>query len=91
MMINMVNPLLEKVRRRVKYSNSNYVARGIEKRRGECTSCGACCKVGRFPCIFLAGNNKCRIYNIRPLSCRVFPVDKADLEKVNGECTYSFP
>ena len=46
------------------------------RRRGGCVDCGACCRLPT-PCIFLGsrddGGSYCRIYSIRPLSCRQYP------------------
>ncbi len=43
-----------------------------ENRKGECKSCGKCCKLPN-PCIFLDETNHCRIYKFRPLNCRKYP------------------
>ena len=47
-----------------------------EQRRGQCTQCGACCKLPNV-CPFLKSNGDghiyCRIYPLRPLNCRKYP------------------
>ena len=74
------------------------VARRIEARRGECARCGACCQL-LHRCLWaiecedgLAG---CRIYEKRPINCRVFPLDRRDLAERDlvmpeRPCGYSF-
>lgn len=58
------------------------VAERIAARRGECGRCGACCQLlHRCPWAIecedgLAG---CRIYEKRPVNCRVFPLGRDDL------------
>ena len=63
-----------------------------KNRTGECKNCGACCRLPE-PCIFLRENNDgttyCRIYKIRPLSCRKYPrTEKEFLTK--GICSFKF-
>ena len=47
-----------------------------ESRRGECLSCGACCKLP-YRCPMLRdrddGSTYCAIYPVRPPSCRKYP------------------
>lgn len=53
----------------------------LERRRGGCTRCGACCKI-LFQCPAYDdsdGNPKCLIYNDRPGVCGLFPLDEKDL------------
>lgn len=67
----------------------------IKNRKGYCTpdKCetldgkkgAACCQLG-YKCPFLA-NTSCKIYNIRPTNCRVFPSTPDDLYKVKN-CGY---
>ena len=46
------------------------------KRKGQCISCGECCKLPNA-CTFLKykddGSSYCKIYSIRPLNCRKYP------------------
>ncbi|MGH9966864.1 MAG: YkgJ family cysteine cluster protein [Pyrinomonadaceae bacterium] len=62
-------------------------------RRGECNRCGACCELV-FKCPFLKknpdGTSLCGIYENRPNSCRLFPIEKRDIEEVRGTCSYYF-
>ena len=65
----------------------------LEKRRGECNRCGACCKI-LFRCPFLGedaeGQYTCRIYEKRFTQCRLYPLHTADLRELEGQCSYSF-
>jgi len=62
-------------------------------RRGECNRCGACCELV-FKCPFLKkmsdGSSMCGIYENRPNSCRLFPIEKRDIQEVRGTCSYYF-
>lgn len=66
----------------------------LKFRHGECLQCGRCCEL-LFKCPFLVKNGqgtKCLIYNIvRPNSCKMFPIDRRDIEEVNFKCGYYFP
>ena len=65
----------------------------LEKRRGDCNRCGACCKI-LFRCPFLGtdaeGQYTCRIYDKRFAQCRLYPLHAADLRELEGQCSYSF-
>ena len=69
----------------------------LSYRRGDCTRCGACCKI-LFKCPAYDdsdGNPKCLIYNDRPGVCSLFPMDPADLKERNivmpeRKCGYWF-
>lgn len=53
----------------------------LERRRGACSRCGACCKL-LFQCPAYDesdGQPKCLIYNDRPGVCGLFPLDEQDL------------
>lgn len=57
------------------------VVEKLDRRRGACTRCGACCKI-LFQCPAYDdadGNPKCLIYNDRPGVCSLFPLDEKDL------------
>ena len=62
-------------------------------RRGECNRCGACCELV-FKCPFLKkqsdGTSLCGIYENRPNSCRLFPIEQRDIQEVRGSCSYYF-
>jgi len=62
-------------------------------RRGECNRCGACCELV-FKCPFLKknadGSSLCGIYENRPNSCRLFPIEQRDIKEVKGTCSYYF-
>jgi len=62
-------------------------------RRGECNRCGACCEI-LFKCPFLKkhrdGTTTCGIYEDRPNQCRLFPIEKRDLQEVRGSCSFYF-
>jgi hypothetical protein len=65
----------------------------LSLRRGECNRCGACCEI-LFKCPFLKkhtdGTTTCGIYEDRPNQCRLFPIEKRDLEEVRGTCSFYF-
>ncbi|MEO8433654.1 MAG: YkgJ family cysteine cluster protein [Pyrinomonadaceae bacterium] len=69
------------------------VIAALALRRGECNRCGACCELV-FKCPFLKkhsdGSSTCGIYENRPNACRLFPIEKRDIEEVRGTCTYYF-
>ena len=63
-----------------------------EKRKGQCISCGACCKLPNV-CAFLKfdsqGKSYCTIYSIRPLNCRKYPRTKSELITADT-CGFTF-
>ncbi len=69
------------------------VAADLELRRGDCNRCGACCEI-LFKCPFLKkhadGSSTCGIYEDRPNQCRLFPINKRDIQEVRGTCSYYF-
>ncbi|HEY0547504.1 MAG TPA: YkgJ family cysteine cluster protein [Pyrinomonadaceae bacterium] len=69
------------------------VIASLSLRRGECNRCGACCEI-LFKCPFLKkhgdGTTTCGIYEDRPNQCRLFPIEKRDLEEVRGTCSFYF-
>ena len=69
------------------------VRESLSLRRGECNRCGACCEI-LFKCPFLKkhtdGTTTCGIYEDRPNQCRLFPIEKRDLEEVRGTCSFFF-
>src|SRR5437660_59919 len=54
---------------------------------------GACCEL-LFKCPFLKkhrdGTTTCGIYENRPNSCRLFPIERRDIQEVRGTCSYYF-
>ena len=72
-------------------------AQMLELRQGECTRCGACCKI-LFQCPFLIEHPEnppgekysCRIYENRFSQCRLYPIASRDLLEVEEECGYTF-
>jgi hypothetical protein len=59
-----------------------------KKRKGECKSCGECCKLPNI-CAFLKykeGKSYCSVYKFRALNCRKYPRTKNELitEKTCG-------
>ena len=87
-----------KVRR---FFRASIYTKGNEKllalRQGECTRCGACCKI-LFRCPFLieqpeneAGNvYSCGIYGRHFNQCRIYPLQAKDLLEVEEPCGYTF-
>lgn len=71
-----------KVRRAVLIAlRKKRVIEKLDRRRGACTRCGACCKI-LFKCPAYDdadGVPKCLIYKDRPGVCGLFPLDEKDL------------
>jgi hypothetical protein len=71
----------------------NEVIEKLALRRGECNRCGACCEI-LFKCPFLKkhldGTTSCGIYEDRPDQCRLFPIERRDLDEVRGQCSFYF-
>ena len=69
------------------------VIEALSLRRGDCNRCGACCEL-LFKCPFLKkqddGTSLCGIYEDRPNQCRMFPINKRDIEEVRGTCSFYF-
>ena len=72
------------------------VERMLERRRGECIRCGACCKLV-FTCPHLEESSlpTCLVHGRRHRSCSHFPLDERDLfdrDRVSPEtkCGYRF-
>jgi hypothetical protein len=69
----------------------------LSLRRGECTRCGACCKI-LFQCPFLIEHPEnavgdkysCSIYGKHYKNCNIFPMVPKDLLEVEEECGYTF-
>jgi hypothetical protein len=64
----------------------------LEQRKGECTRCGACCKI-LVRCPFLdevEGEYSCQIHGQHFAQCQIFPLVPKDLEEVEEECGYYF-
>ncbi len=68
------------------------------RREGECARCGACCRlVYKCPALFFdaEGGAACRYHQVRPMNCRVFPIDERDiadrdLVMPDRSCGFSF-
>jgi len=58
------------------YFNRKYVKESLKARKGSCKKCGSCCYNFGTKCPFLSKDNKCIIYKIRPIQCRIGPIDK---------------
>src|ERR1041385_1199881 len=74
--------------------------RWLAYRKGQCTRCGACCRV-QFECPFMIKDDgpyvtHCRIYQTEsaPKACHNFPLDPFDLHMLQREvghmCSYYF-
>ena len=65
----------------------------LARRQGECTRCGACCKI-LIKCPFLLedGENgyRCGIYGEHFNQCRIFPLVPQDLQEIEEPCGYTF-
>ncbi|MBM4049622.1 MAG: hypothetical protein FJ279_31390 [Planctomycetes bacterium] len=59
-----------------------YITDSLQRRRGECIRCGACCKL-MYACPFLNNGNgvtyTCVKHPKHFVTCRIFPVDESDL------------
>jgi len=77
---------------RIRFKRDEVIA-ALALRRGDCNRCGACCEI-LFKCPFLKkhkdGATTCGIYEDRPNVCRLFPIDKRDLQEVRGTCSFYF-
>ena len=83
-----------KVRRFVSANfRKDEVIASLALRRGECNRCGACCEI-LFKCPFLKkhsdGTTTCGVYEDRPNQCRLFPIERRDLDEVRGQCSFYF-
>jgi hypothetical protein len=75
-----------------------YVEESISRRKGNCVNCGACCKLAFKKCPYLIEENRkslCKIYTgFRMLNCKIFPIDKNDINDRNmiskKSCGYYF-
>jgi hypothetical protein len=76
----------------IRFRRKEVVAK-LSLRRGECNRCGACCEI-LFKCPFLKkhgdGSTTCGIYDDRPDQCRLFPIERRDLEEVRVQCSFYF-
>ena len=76
----------------IRFRKEEVVAK-LSLRRGDCNRCGACCEI-LFKCPFLKkhgdGTSTCGIYEDRPNQCRLFPLERRDLQEVRGTCSYYF-
>ncbi|HEV2704986.1 MAG TPA: YkgJ family cysteine cluster protein [Pyrinomonadaceae bacterium] len=76
----------------IRFRRKEVVAK-LSLRRGECNRCGACCEI-LFKCPFLKkhgdGSTTCGIYEDRPDQCRLFPIERRDLEEVRVQCSFYF-
>ena len=70
----------------------------LARRQGECTRCGACCKI-LFKCPFLIEDSSteagrivysCAIYGKYPNQCQLYPLMPKDLEEIEEPCGYTF-
>jgi hypothetical protein len=74
-----------------------YVKESLARRVGQCDRTGACCHL-MYTCPLLVTKStpvRCSIHEIKPLSCRLFPIDERDLEdrdivSPDVPCGYSF-
>jgi len=66
-----------------------YVQHKLLVRKGDCHQCGTCCNL-LFICPMLTKQGRCFVYgSYRPQACKVFPIDRRDIDKVKlccGQC-----
>jgi hypothetical protein len=78
--------------------NRAYVQKNIERRKGSCKQCGACCRLFMSHCVYLRfedGKSSCVNYNgFRMPNCKIFPIDEQDIKErdvlSNIPCGYHF-
>ncbi|MDR2481861.1 MAG: hypothetical protein LBD07_06210 [Spirochaetaceae bacterium] len=79
--------------------NRKYITQSVLNRRGECSRCGACCKLALrvCPCLKMHedGSSSCEIHGaFRMPNCVIFPIDHNDIQDRNRisphPCGYSF-
>ena len=65
----------------VGHFRKGFVAQRLAKRLGDCKRCGACCQLLlRCPYgVDCAEGAGCKIYERRPINCRIFPLNNSDL------------
>jgi hypothetical protein len=82
----MLQLLSGKIRRfTISHFRKGYVRQQEAARKGQCSRCGACCKL-LFRCPFLLeedGLYSCRIHGNKPENCHIFPINQRDLEDRN--------
>jgi len=74
-----------------------YVKESLARRVGHCDRTGACCHL-MYTCPLLDTKSnpvRCSIHEIKPLSCRLFPIDERDLKdrdivSPDAPCGFSF-
>ena len=77
--------------------NKKYVRRSIERRHGQCSRCGSCCRL-MFKCRYLNNGGddyECVVHGRRRKNCQVFPIDERDIAdrdrvSTDGPCGYVF-
>ena len=74
--------------------NQEYVQAQLQRRKGSCKMCGACCQLG-YRCIYLTDLMTCSIHEgnnwLRPEQCMFFPIDEIDLSEMdNPQCGFYF-
>jgi len=63
----------------------DHVLKSLARRKGKCSMHGCCAEAG---CKYLK-DNKCTIYDYRPINCRIYPFDEKDMYvDVKGQCSY---
>lgn len=85
------SPLRGKIRRwYLTTFRKNYVQHQLTIRQGQCSQCGACCRLV-VRCPLLTSSQLCSQYHRgRPANCTCFPIDERDLRDVGGRCGYYF-
>jgi Fe-S-cluster containining protein len=78
-------------RRFIFYFRRKYLNAQISKRKGQCSRLGHCCEKTFSWCQYFK-HGLCSIYDRQPLFCRIFPIDKKDIElsDMQGSCNYYF-
>jgi hypothetical protein len=78
-------------RRFIYYFRRGYFDSQLAKRKGQCSQAGHCCRK-TFSCCEYFKHGLCSVYARQPFFCRVFPIDRKDIElsDMQGLCGYYF-
>lgn len=91
---NRLEAFKNQLRRRLIYkTDKRRITEGLSHRRGECNSCGRCCKaVLQCPFVFERdGKTLCRIHQHKPVMCELYPFEQNDFFKhLEAGCGYYF-
>jgi Fe-S-cluster containining protein len=80
-------------RRYLMLLKQDVIQQNLQRRRGECLGCGACCQAS-FDCPFLfekEGKKLCKIHESKPEVCKTYPFSEEDMfPHTKEKCGYFF-